>query len=69
VRAKDAEGNVDSTPAAATWTVTSTGGLDLSNDNAFLGGNACSAAGSGSSLGLLGLAALAVLHARRRRQA
>ncbi len=70
VRARDSSGNVDPTPATWAWTVKQGGGTGNEGDDiAFLGGNACSSAGGGSSLGVLGLLALAVLHARRRRRA
>ncbi|HYO55704.1 adventurous gliding motility protein AgmC [Archangium sp.] len=61
VRARDAAGNVDATPATHTWTVT--GG-----DIAFLGdGLGCSATGGDSSLVLMGLGSFLALARRRRR--
>ncbi|PTL79951.1 Ig-like domain-containing protein [Vitiosangium sp. GDMCC 1.1324] len=65
VRARDAAGNVDATPATRTWTVATgnTGG-----DIAFLGdGFGCSATGGDSSLVLMGLGTFLALARRRRR--
>jgi len=68
VRARDTAGNVDPTPATATWTVvrpTTSGG-----DRDFLGdGIGCATSGGDpSALAMMGLGLLAVLMARRRRQ-
>ncbi|HYO51972.1 adventurous gliding motility protein AgmC [Archangium sp.] len=61
VRARDAAGNVDATPATRTFRVTSA-------DLALLGGGyGCSATGRDSSLVLMGLGAFAALARRRRR--
>jgi uncharacterized protein (TIGR03382 family) len=67
VRARDSSGNVDATPASATWTVMEDD-HDGRHEVDFLGGSMrCSSTGGGSSLGLLGFFMLAVLGARRRR--
>ncbi|HYH96163.1 Ig-like domain-containing protein, partial [Hyalangium sp.] len=66
VRARDGAGNVDPTPATASWNVVPpTGG-----DRDFLGdGIGCATSGGDpSSLAMMGLGLLAVLMVRRRRQ-
>jgi uncharacterized protein (TIGR03382 family) len=65
VRARDAAGNVDPTPATASWTV-----VPRKIDRALLGsGVGCAASGgSPSSLAMMGLAVLSALLARRRRR-
>jgi MYXO-CTERM domain-containing protein len=65
VRARDSAGNVDASPAMATWTV-----VRAVTDRDFLGdGIGCAASGGDpSSLAMMGLGLLAVLLARRRRQ-
>ncbi|MFY0526237.1 adventurous gliding motility protein AgmC [Archangium gephyra] len=67
VRARDAAGNVDATPATRTWTVSAgTGNED--GDIAFLGdGVGCSATGGDASLLLMGLGTFLTLARRRRR--
>jgi MYXO-CTERM domain-containing protein len=77
VRARDAAGNVDATPASRTWTVASggppdggpgDGGPDVGEDREFRGGGCgCSAEGGSPSLALFGLGVLLVLAVRRRR--
>jgi MYXO-CTERM domain-containing protein len=82
VRARDAAGNVDETPASRTWTVaageapdggtgdggTGDGGTGGDEDREFRGGGCgCSAEGGSPSLALLGLGALLALVLRRRR--
>ncbi|MFE8605091.1 adventurous gliding motility protein AgmC [Archangium violaceum] len=62
VRARDAAGNVDATPATWTWTVAQGG------DVAFLGdGIGCSATGGDASWLLMGLGTFLTLSRRRRR--
>ncbi|KFA90889.1 Ig-like domain-containing protein, partial [Archangium violaceum] len=62
VRARDAAGNVDATPATWTWTVAEGG------DVAFLGdGIGCSATGGDASWLLMGLGTFLTLSRRRRR--
>jgi len=63
VRARDAAGNQDATPASATWTV-----VPRKIDRALLGSGCAASGGSPSSLAMMGLAVLSVLLARRRRQ-
>jgi uncharacterized protein (TIGR03382 family) len=63
VRATDAAGNVDPTPASATWTV-----VPRKIDRALLGSGCAASGGSPSSLAMMGLAVLSALLARRRRQ-
>ncbi|WP_224240615.1 adventurous gliding motility protein AgmC [Hyalangium gracile] len=65
VRAKDAAGNVDPTPATATWNVQEDS-QEPPNLN-FRGGGCASTSGGPSALGLMGLAVLAALLARKRR--
>ncbi|MFL5347471.1 MAG: adventurous gliding motility protein AgmC [Hyalangium sp.] len=67
VRARDSAGNVDPTPATATWNVkTASSGSDI---NFRGGGVGCASTGAGpSALGMMGLAVLAALMARKRRQ-
>nr|AYM52409.1 hemagglutinin [Cystobacter sp.] len=68
VRASDAAGNVDATPATRTWTVSADSG-NTGGDIAFLGdGLGCSATGGDSSLVLMGLGTFLALARRRRRQ-
>ena len=65
VRATDAAGNKDTTPASRTWTVAA-GGENI----AFLGdgiGGGCSATGGDSSLVVLALGSLVAMARRRRR--
>lgn len=63
VRARDAIGNVDATPATHTWTVSPGTGGDI----AFLGdGASCSATGGDASLLLLGLGTFLTLARRRK---
>ncbi len=66
VRARDSMGNVDSTPASATWMVAPPSSAPL--DRALLGsGNGCSSTGSApTSLAVVGLGVLAALLARKR---
>ncbi|HYO68245.1 MAG TPA: Ig-like domain-containing protein, partial [Archangium sp.] len=65
VRARDAAGNVDATPATWSWTVAATG---PGGDIAFLGdGVGCSATGGDASLLLMGLGTFLTLSRRRRR--
>jgi large repetitive protein len=68
VRARDGAGNVDPTPASATWTVVRAT-PQPAPDRDFLGdGIGCAASGGNpSSLAMMGLGLLAVLLARRRR--
>jgi hypothetical protein len=63
VRARDAMGNVDATPASFTWNISS-------SDRAFLGdGMGCAAAGGDrSALAMMGLALLGLVLARGRRR-
>jgi large repetitive protein len=64
VRARDAAGNVDASPAGRTWTVDPNAGGDV----AFLGdGIGCSATGGDASLLLMGLGTFLTLSRRRRR--
>ncbi len=69
VRARDAAGNVDPSPAMATWTVVRATPPPV-GDRDFLGdGIGCAASGGDpSSLAMMGLGLLAVLLVRRRRQ-
>ncbi|HYI02292.1 immunoglobulin-like domain-containing protein, partial [Hyalangium sp.] len=68
VRARDSSGNVDPTPAFATWMVVPPPVAEL--DRALLGGAGCSSTGdSPSSLAMVGLGVLAVLWARKRTDA
>ncbi|WP_395814992.1 adventurous gliding motility protein AgmC [Archangium minus] len=68
VRARDAAGNVDATPATRTWTVSADSG-NTGGDIAFLGdGVGCSATGGDASLVLVGLGTFLTLARRRRRQ-
>ncbi|SEK93114.1 Myxococcales GC_trans_RRR domain-containing protein/MYXO-CTERM domain-containing protein [Stigmatella aurantiaca] len=70
VRARDAAGNVDGSPATWTWTVTGSGEEPPQGDDLnFLGdGIGCASAGSSpASLAVMGLALLAALGFRRRR--
>ncbi|WNG33155.1 adhesin [Archangium violaceum] len=68
VRARDAAGNVDATPATRTWTVSADSG-NTGGDIAFLGdGVGCSATGGDASLVLVGLGMFLTLARRRRRQ-
>ncbi|AKI99982.1 Ig-like protein group 3 [Archangium gephyra] len=65
VRARDAAGNVDASPAGRSWTVDPNAGGDV----AFLGdGIGCSATGGDASLLLLGLGTFLSLSRRRRRR-
>ncbi|WP_375770300.1 Ig-like domain-containing protein [Archangium gephyra] len=65
VRARDAAGNVDDSPAGRTWTVSAGNG---DGDIAFLGdGVGCSATGGDASLVLMGLGTFLTLARRRRR--
>ncbi|KFE68632.1 adventurous gliding motility protein AgmC [Hyalangium minutum] len=68
VRARDSAGNVDPTPATATWTVVQT--PPTGGDRDFLGdGIGCAASGGDpSALAMMGLGLLAVMVVRRRRQ-
>ncbi|HEX8702603.1 MAG TPA: Ig-like domain-containing protein, partial [Myxococcaceae bacterium] len=63
VRARDAAGNVDPTPASATWTV-----VPRKIDRALLGSGCAASGGSPSSLAMMGLAVLSALLARRRQR-
>ncbi|HEX5749041.1 MAG TPA: Ig-like domain-containing protein [Archangium sp.] len=64
VRARDAAGNVDASPAGRTWTVDPNAGGDV----AFLGdGIGCSASGGDASWLLMGLGTFLTLSRRRRR--
>jgi len=70
VRARDAAGNVDATPASHSWTVSRPtnpggGGGDEKPD---AGGCACSASGFDPSMSMMALAGLAAFVSRRRRK-